>query len=94
MTKKIKPQAKKIYQLPDEVHDQFMRVDSLRSLRDTFVKLSPIGAYKLAARASHDAEIANQKAWQMVRKIYPETEGKPMSYNLLRKELRGGNVEV
>lgn len=97
MTKKtkatFKAETKKIYKLPDDVHDQFMRVDSLRSLRDTFVRLSPFGAYKLASRASHDAEKANQKAWEMVRKIYPETANKPMTYNPVRKELREGQGE-
>lgn len=77
MSKKIK----KEYKLPQEVHEKFLEVQSLRNLRDTFVKLSPLGAFNLAARASLKADRANREAWNMVVKLYPETSSKRMSYN-------------
>lgn len=77
----------KNYSLPDEVHEQFTKVASLRDLRDTFIRLSPFGAYRFAARTSLEATKENRKAWEMVRKIYPETKGMEMSYNGWTKEL-------
>lgn len=67
------------YELTKEINELFDRTHACNECRDIAIKL--FFTTKKAIFYATEAKKANDKAWQLVYKLYPELKGKSLSYD-------------
>jgi hypothetical protein len=71
----------KEYNLPQDLQDIFTEYVNLCDLRDKYILLRYFG-YRLALRATRDANKCRDEFWKKVNELYPETAMMKRTYDI------------
>jgi hypothetical protein len=71
----------KEYNLPQDLQDIFTEYVNLCDLRDKYILLRYFG-YRLALRATRDANKCRDEFWKKVKELYPETAMMKGTYDI------------
>jgi hypothetical protein len=74
------------YKIPQETIDILIESHAAAKLRDRYVMLRYFGGgHRLALKAAIRSERYSREFWDQVAELYPETEGKKLSFDHTRK---------